>query len=159
MSNSFYIFLEACLARHLGSCRRGLRPRRADAPVAGRAGTQPGRSGPGPACLLLGPSRPQTPGHFFLGEKVTKTPPGSPRTPFCPIGPDGICCCAATESANPPGIRSAAGCSSDFACRPFEGIEVAGFLCPTACLFGKAGRLLKQKTAMSLSTRGDSRSA
>ena len=22
------------------------------------------------------------PGHFFLGEKVTKTPPGTPRTPL-----------------------------------------------------------------------------
>ena len=35
-------------------------------------------------CLLLGPPRPQTPGHFFLGEKVTKTPPGTPRTPLLP---------------------------------------------------------------------------
>ena len=25
-------------------------------------------------------------GHFALGGKVTKTPPGFPRTPFCPIG-------------------------------------------------------------------------
>ena len=25
-------------------------------------------------------------GHFALGGKVTKTPPGTPRTPFCPIG-------------------------------------------------------------------------
>ena len=27
------------------------------------------------------------PGHFFHGEKVPKTPPGTPRSPiFCPIG-------------------------------------------------------------------------
>ena len=38
--------------------------------------------GSGPRRLLLGPPRPQTPGHFFLGEKVTKTPPGTPRPPF-----------------------------------------------------------------------------
>ena len=25
-------------------------------------------------------------GYFALGGKVTKTPPGFPRTPFCPIG-------------------------------------------------------------------------
>ena len=25
-------------------------------------------------------------GYFALGGKVTKTPPGTPRTPICPIG-------------------------------------------------------------------------
>ena len=50
-------------------------------PLAGRAGTQPwGLPGPIPRFFpgLPGPD----PGHFFLGEKVTKTPPGTPRTPL-----------------------------------------------------------------------------
>ena len=59
----------------LAACRRGLRPRTRVLV----AGAYPA---PDLGCLLLGPPRPQTPGHFFLGEKVTKTPPGTPRTPF-----------------------------------------------------------------------------
>ena len=47
----------------------------------------------------MGPPRPHTPGHFFLGEKVTKTPPGTPRSPIlCPIGLYRVCNCGATES-------------------------------------------------------------
>ena len=44
-----------------------------------------GLPSPGPS-VFMGPPRPHTPGHFFHGEKVPKTPPGTPRTPFCPIG-------------------------------------------------------------------------
>ena len=37
-----------------------------------------GFSHPRAGWSLLGPPRPQTPGHFFPDEKVTKTPPGDP---------------------------------------------------------------------------------
>ena len=35
---------------------------------------------------LFGVFRAVSAGYFALGGKVTKTPPGFPRTPFCPIG-------------------------------------------------------------------------
>ena len=42
-------------------------------------------------------------GYFAHGGKVTKTPPGFPRTPFCPIGRKQGGCPVATEI--PRGLR------------------------------------------------------
>ena len=80
--------LSLCEAKALFCfCRRGF------SSEASRFGTWlPGLPGPDP-------------GHFFLGEKVTKTPPGTPRTPlFIQSDAPKLCECAATEVADSFGL-------------------------------------------------------
>ena len=43
-----------------------------------------GLLGPNPWKILWGLPAPKPRGYFALGGKVTKTPPGAPRTPFLP---------------------------------------------------------------------------
>ena len=68
--------------------------------LPGLPGPDPGHCGGGSAPEppdSMGPARPQTPGHFFHGEKVTKTPPGTPRTPLLSNWTPAREHCAATE--------------------------------------------------------------